>query len=67
MSKVDALRAEACGLLGISEEMSAAEEAEASARTAEFQAWQKACLPGSVFIPASMVELGDHGDIHVSV
>ena len=67
MSRLGSLHAEACGLLGISEEMSAAEEAEASARAAEFQAWQTACSPGSVFIPASMVELGDHGDIHVSV
>ena len=68
MKKVDVLRAEACSLLGVSEEMSAEEEADAFARAAEFAAWQQERLPdGSVFIPASMVELGDHGDIHVSV
>ena len=52
--KLDALRAEACSLLGISEEMSAEERADSHAREAEFRAWREEKAEG-------MPSLVDHG------
>ena len=40
MKEVDQLRARACSLLGISEEMSEAEQAQEEARAAVFEAWR---------------------------
>ena len=64
--KLDALRAEACSLLGISEEMSAEERADSHAREREFRAWREEKNQGMPSL-VLVAELGDHGDIHVSV
>ena len=66
LKKVDALRAEACSLLGVSEEMSAEERADSHAREREFRAWREEKVEGMPSL-VLVAELGDHGDIHVSV
>ena len=61
MKRLDALREEACSLLGVPAQMSPEEAAREAARAAEFQAWREACVAQPVSL---LVEVGDHGDFH---